>query len=476
MILPAEGDLNSQDMTFDGLAGIFTQPKIHKHRRTRSNEQNELALIHTNTISSTLSNHSTPSSPGDHGVQGHTGAITPVNAAHHSDHCLNSKGLSPSCDVRTEVEQVDGHKRVTSSGTCSTQNSLSDTFTIDKAKSYLHSLGISAPELSNTHTEGRCIPDGNSVKVCQHKSVQDHNSPSLDSGVVQPELQRDKMSPDRNSSTRYLDTRAGDSGSKIRTHRRSHSKDLCTQAPIDDIHKEDFVPGTKNRADTGSKEWERCSTPVLDGRKRTSSRPNSPMVGDLIGGSEVRDAETIPSERRRLPTSEVIEQRLNAVKKSTSFGSMSGREREEGDARSSLQSVGKHSPSSESLHDSSQDEGTRPVSLRRRTHSIGSESDLSGAAKGRREPGIVSLLTKLQVFTRSPENTSKETIHKRYSEEEERHKAARRSRHISESDNDMSSDPGNSLPPRVPAASDSSSGSHSDDNKLSRSHQRTHRR
>ena len=209
--------------------------------------------------------------------------------------------------------------------------------------------------------------------------------------------------------------------------------------------------------------------------------------------AEQRDLDPSGAEHsRRLTTAENLAQRLGGLRKSPSPSPTVGREGQEeaGEKEKRSPQHGnrsrKHSPSPESLPDSQDDAPppptpTRALNLRHRTHSVGSESDLvsAGGVGGGGGGGIVSsLLAKLQVFTRSQETSLRETssrLRKRSSEEEGRsaRPSGGRTRHVSESDNDMSSDPGSHLPPRAPAASDRSSGSHSDDNKA-RSHR--HRR
>ena len=470
--------------------GILTQPKLHKHRRTRSKEQSELSSLHSDSAHSTPSHQGGDSRPPSRSTPTPSRELSQAPVPSQPDivhqrragspaRDLSFKSMSPSLDRkggdRSSPGSQDGDRRKSATPPvleCGEETPvvLSETFTVDKAKSFLHNLAV--PPHAAAAAEDRASPDsGSFVKGHQRKRSKDLNT---ESGGAIPH--KDRSSPDRGLSGSQADLQAAEEGSKVRTHRRTRSRDLSTPTPMDDARKEEDGGGNRER--------EHCNTPVLDGRRRTNSRPSSPMIFDGPSlGSEQRDADPSASTEhsRRMTTAENLAQRLSGLRKSPSPSSASaGREQEEGEKKSPQHGnrSRKQSPSPDSLPDS-QDDTPRPLSLRHRTHSVGSESDLVSATGGKREKeaGIVSsLLAKLQVFTRNQETTLRETstrLRKRSSEEEERKRPPGRTRHVSESDNDMSSDPGSHLPPRAPAASDSSSGSHSDDNKA-RSHR--HRR
>ena len=470
-------------------SGILTQPKLHMHRRTRSKEQSELSSLHSDSAPSTPSHHGEDSRPPSRSTPtpsrelSQTPVLTQPDVVHQRRagspaRDLSFKSPSPSMDRRggdrSSPGSQDGDRRKSATPPVSecaeeTPVVLSETFTVDKARSFLHNLAAPPHDVA---TEDRASPDnGGFVKGHQRKRSKDLNA---ESGGAAPH--KDRSSPDRGLGGNQTDPQATEEGSRVRTHRRTRSRDLNTPTPMDDARKEEDGGGNRER--------EHCSTPVLDGRRRTNSRPSSPMIfeGPSLG-SDQRDADPSGTElSRRMTTAENLAQRLSGLRKSPSPSSapVGVRDQPEGEKKSPQHGnrSRKQSPSPDSLPDS-QDDTPRPLSVRHRTHSLGSESDLVSVASGKQEnqAGIVSsLLAKLQVFTRKQETTLRETstrLRKRSNEEEERRRPSGRTRHISESDNDMSSDPGSHLPPRAPAASDSSSGSHSDDNKA-RSHR--HRR
>ncbi|XP_070182472.1 uncharacterized protein [Littorina saxatilis] len=464
-----------QESPEEGAVGILTQPTLHKHRRTRSKEQNEVSSLTSDSPGSTPSRQGDDSRPPSRTTHTPSRELsqTPVmnqRRAGSPARDLSFKSTSPSLDKRggdrSSPGSQDGDRRkcgtppVLEAAPPETPVVLSETFTVDMAKSYLHNLDGPLPSNS---AAAPAEDEGGSVKGHQRKRSKDLNQ---EGGLV-PAAQKDRSSPASQVEG------AGEEGGKIRTHRRNRSRDLNTPTPMDDARK-----GEEEAGGGGGREREPCSTPVLDGRRRTNSRPSSPMIfeGPAMG-AEHRDTDSVSAEMpRRMTTAENLIQRVSGVRKSPSPSSVGGsRDTEEGGEKRSPQHGNRsrrHSPSPDSLPDSQDENPPRPLSLRHRTRSVGSEGDLVGAVSGRKdkEASIVStLLAKMESTLR--ETTSR--LRKRSSEEEERRRPSGRARHVSESDNDMSSDPGSHLPPRAPAASDSSSPSHSDDNKA-RSHR--HRR
>ena len=497
-------------------AGILTQAKLHKHRRTPSKEQSELSSLQSD------SNHSTPSRAGeDSHPQSHstpplsrsppsrstppTSRSTPPRSTPTPSRemsqtptlsqpdvvrqrrtgsparDLSFKSPSPSFERKTgdrcSPQLVEPRSVATPpvlEDGPETSLVLSETFTIDKAKSFLHNL--TTPQSTSgdpANVEGG--GGGGFVKGHQRKRSKDLN---VEGGVSTPH--RDRSSPDREHvpSSSQSESHTGEEGGKVRTHRRTRSRDLNTPTSMDDARKDEEGGGSRER--------ERCTTPVLVGRRRTNSRPSSPMLfNEQAPSGEHHDTDVTGSDSaRRMTNAENLAQRLGGLRKTPSPITVSGGtrgEHEDGEKKSPPfgNRSRKQSPSSDSLPDS-QDETPRPTSLRHRTHSVGSESDLVSVVGGKKDPGVVSnLLTKLGLFARNQESKLAERttrLRQRSSEEEQHRRSGGRTRHKSESDNDMSSDPGSHLPPRAPAtaaASDSSSGSHSDDSKA-RSHR--HRR
>ena len=124
-------------------------------------------------------------------------------------------------------------------------------------------------------------------------------------------------------------------------------------------------------------------------------------------------------------------------------------------------------------------EASSPLpTLRSRSQSMGSESDLVGASSANRDKAdiVSSLLTKLKVFCRDQHSVAfKERgfrLLKGLTDDGKGPQFFGRLRHVSDSENEGSSDTSGHLPPRVPIASDGSSGSPSDDNKVSRRRRR----
>ncbi|XP_025097156.1 uncharacterized protein LOC112565711 isoform X5 [Pomacea canaliculata] len=470
---------------------ILTQPKVHKHRRTNSKEQGELSCLpkasgvqvissqassgpHTREIARTSSAASQSSSAASQSSSPRHHPSSPVGG---EGKWKAHTGSSGHLERRSSERGTQGsdHKRdlPVPPMTTGTQSSLTETFTVDRMKSFLHKLGLPLTDIQASTTEGRATPESCSIKGHHYKGSREPTSPIHDMTGVHPESPKDKTSPDKCQ----MDLKSTEEGNSVHASHQTPSLESVTAHLVEEVHKEDMTPTSVSRTEgssVGNKDRERCSTPVLDGRRR--SRPTSPMVSEGAGVDQ-RDVEVSVPDRRRIPTAELLEQRLSAFKKSSSLTSMPEHEHEEMDNKAAAHNS-KRSPTSDSLHDSSQEDGSSRVSTHQRTHSFGSEADLTTAKSGRKEAGIASLLAKLQVITHSQEASRRETgtrLRRRSNEEDEKHKGTGRTRHISESDNDMSSDAGSSLPPRAPI-SDSSSGSHSDDGKVLHTYHRTHRR
>ncbi|KAL8584354.1 hypothetical protein ACOMHN_031974 [Nucella lapillus] len=453
--------------------GILTTAKIHTHRRTSSREQSEL---------SSLQSDSAPSTPSRAGEETHRPAsrTTPPSARStpppvrstptptkelvaQPDVVRQRRAGSPARDLsfkspspsplerrgggRGSPGSQDGEQRLVASPHAmedapETPLVLSETFDVDRAKSFLRNL-TTPPPRAPLEGPGSAEGAGSFVKGHQRKHSKDLNQESGGGGGG-VSSHRDRSSPDRASS--LPESHSGEQeGEKVKTHRRTRSRELNPPTPLEE---------------GGREERERCSTPVLDGRKRGSSRPSSPMIFD--GPSLDQDSPLADLSRRKTMAENLVQR----LRKSPSPGSTSGgRDGEEGEKVSPQYGnrSRKQSPGSDSLPEED------PSLPRHRTHSVGSEGDLV-CAGGRLYS--TSVLSKLDLL--ESRLTERKRLRKRSSEDEAPQRVAGRTRHVSESDNDMSSDPGSHLPPRAPVASDSSSGSHSDDSKAR--HHRHHRR
>ena len=470
-------------------------------------------------------------------------------------------------------------------------SSMSETFTVDRASSFLESVSAVSGR-GHRRTRSRDLQAERMAVEGVHGPGKDQSRVAVDGEKLH---QRERKSSGGSESKRELERKASggsdgaagsDVSSKVKGHRRKHSKDL-NNVPISEWQtggqgeekKEGSEAGDLDTKDEGKRGdgSSNARSIVLDGRRRHSSgsRPNSPLVtGISIGGAG-------SEERARMSVAENLMEQRKMLNKSSSLNSLSGRSEDGSIARSemshkrspsieslpgssradtskrtisneSLQSGGssrgegggssskrtpssesllsirtdtsKRSHSNESLPGSARTESSRrspsneslPESIReevsekkqqgtstssrtrsnpRRTQSMGSARDIGhrgegGSSHSRGSNRMSDLLLKLESITKNNSTSvieTKESLMFRQASkggsgeegegakhsDEERHRGGRRSRNFSESDTEGGgvSDPGSQLPPRAP--SESSSGSHSDDNRHGR---RGHRR
>ncbi|XP_076445866.1 uncharacterized protein LOC143283507 [Babylonia areolata] len=480
-------------------AGIPLQAKLHRHRRNSSKEQSELSSLQSDSTPST-----TPSRPGEDTQRGgpptrstppssrstppppparstptkelmQPGAVLTQpdvvrqRRAGSPARDLSFKSPSPSLERkggdRSSPGSQDGEPRAPSAGMEDAASEipvvLSETFDVDKAKSYLRNLTTPPPRFPADSPGSAEAGGGGYVKGHQRKRSKDFNAES--SGASS---HKDRSSPDRTpSSSGQPETPPGEDGARVKhTHRRTRSRDLTTPTSMDEVGRGEEDGGG------GGRDKERSNTPVLDARQRTTgSRPSSPMIfdGPPLASTEHREPDSPLAELSRRKTN--AENLIQRFRKSPSSSTVSGGK--EGEEKVSPQygnrSRKQSPPVSDSQPDSHEESG-RSHSTRSRTRSVGSEHDLM-CVEGERKLYTSDILNKLNMTVSKMAESHR--LRKRSSEEEPH----RRTRHVSESDNDISSDPGSHLPPKAPpVASDSSSGSHSDDNKARHHHR--HRR
>lgn len=443
--------------------GILTQPKLHTHRRNRSKDYQNSNI--------------------DTEVTGATNSLetpTPIESL-----------LPPS--VANQKSDASYSSSV-----------MSETFTVDTQGSLFQAMNVAnnalAPNISEHHSD-----KDQSVKTHKRKRSKDLktaelNNLSSDIGQSVTSVSNVNIQINASDSTSNVKSRAQEyenrntqkseqdnklDSPKIHAHKRNRSKDLQKEHVYEwrkDIDNTS-VKDVKKQTSKDSPGAEGHGIPIIDARKRHSSgsRPSSPAP------AEVSEPKTQISKKT---VADILEQKFStkssvgsSVEKGSTLGgtdnsdpsytaALPPRHRRTG---SSDESDGKRTPSKMS-----------PTYVeRRRTPSIGSESDisLSDSAAARQldmekksNSGIVTkLLQKLQTFSKSQEETIREQRHKikkkstsdaPVSTEEG---GTRRKRQISGSESESISD-------RTAPASDSSSGPASDESQSVVRKGKTHRR
>lgn len=256
------------------------------------------------------------------------------------------------------------------------------------------------------------------------------------------------------------------------------------------------------RSEDGSRQDIDKRTPSSESLPATSYKGDAitskrtPSNESLLSGSSSRGE----GSKRTQSTDSLMSIRTDTSKRSQSNESLPGSARTDQSRRS---------PSNESLPESIREESetdmqeehkrSNPLQSCRRSQSMGSARDMARSVASRESAsssssaprstssGLSKFLLKLESITRNNSSSVKETkksLMKRSKKDEreqssgskppsdDERRSGRRSRNLSESDAEGgTSDPGSQLPPRAP--SESSSGSHSDDNRHSRrGHQR----
>ncbi|XP_050392390.1 uncharacterized protein LOC126810978 isoform X2 [Patella vulgata] len=399
----------------ESAAALLTQPRLHKHRRTTTREN-------------------LPSDPNDKSdntdsdKRQSTGSERSANissTSNRTDSSFTSPGRDSSLEQKSTIVESDKPKFFKSLND-NANTGMSETFTVDKSRSFLVSLGR-----ANSSDEG-------SGKTHRRSSSRERD---VKDGFV--ELRRTHSSDLSPTEKENLDTG--------KTHRRKRSKDLQNQ--FSDLISD--LSGEQKLADVQSQEGRQlpAGIPIIDGRKRHSSgsRPNSPML-------ETAES-SITTERKRVP---VADRFLNINRSSTQGSHDDVPETiPHRQLPPSPKSKGQRSPSP---HGSKEDLSS---SGRRRTASSGSD-DTNNSSTSKQSAKV---LQKLQLLSKSHEKK----LHNKSKEEsvEGVHvKGGGRIRRVSDSDCDQGSD----INRRAPVPSDSS-GSHSDDtcNQPNRSHYK-HRR
>ncbi|XP_071114836.1 serine-rich adhesin for platelets-like [Haliotis cracherodii] len=474
----------------DAGAAILTTPKRHMHKRNKSGDYQQSQFSDGNIDSSQSSKRESEGN-----VQSSPSDVPRVS----SSSSPSSVSSSPTKSCQHHHPVLSSPKPVSSEGSNRTHHPsaltdskdmtvMSGTFTVDHASSYLQSITASVVKETIASSKAKIRESQekeDSVKTHRRKRSSDFklsdftdgksegrgDRRSTGSGEGESELDGDSVTHrqmERKDSEKRLSDGASDDSlreGKVKGHRRKRSKDL--QVQVSEWRKDEEASGKageKAESVSVGRDMDNTSQnrPVIDGRKRHSSgsRPSSPMLVEP-GDKEV-------SEKRRTPMAETLEQRLlNLSSKSSSLGSLSNKGSNSDGATRSRQLPDPNVVMEES-------------GMRKRTASVGSESDLSQNAKSDQKSFASKLLHKLQTFSRSQEKTIRERSTRRKnsgessrdskppSDDEGRQPRVRR---VSDSDHEASSDTSS----MARKHGDSSSGSHSDDSRSARP-TRTHRR
>ncbi|XP_041350751.1 uncharacterized protein LOC121369758 [Gigantopelta aegis] len=452
---------------------IFVHPKLHLHRGSRYQCDNSISSRSEAGVTTTASDsHRIPSSSSQSSV-----SCSPVKTASNasvSDSSVTSSG--PGAGEKPGSVNVDETKR--------TFIGMSETYTLEQSSFFQSNLqNITNKIVEQTtsqlreshekaHKRSRSKDRPRKTSECTSGSSEKINEMDIvdDSSLKDPQnqLSRSPVPERKDSSGRGSDGSGSESHREGRHHghQRKRSKDL-------NIRFDESSSSTVDPNFVKDGESSVVSKPVLDGRKRHSSgsRPNSPMVPDSF---DTESSTTV--EKRRINVADALEQRLQNIKKSSSFSAS--------DSVSNHPTKHRQLPVPNVLLDDGTSESVRSS---HRHHSSGSEGDIplavvSSSKQDSRSLGT-KLLQKLEAFTKSQEKSVREGKRKkRLSDGEKSSKlpsddeksCSSRERRISDSDGDQSSDV-SGVPPRAPSRSDGSSGSHSDEGRSSRT-RRTHRR
>ena len=305
----------------------------------------------------------------------------------------------------------------------SQSSSMSETFTVDKANSFLESVSAIAKRghrrtrSRDLQAEKLVLEDVTVVKE------QDRGEDESNKAISSNSNQRDKRSSGGPDGKRELARKTsggsdgkresevssvsgGDVNSKVRGHRRKRSKDLNNTPSSEwqiEGQGEERKEGPES-GDIGNKVEQKVNESsftytesrsvesngrsiVLDGRRRHSSgsRPNSPSItGIILGGSG-------SEERTRISVAEIMIEQRKMLNKSSSLNSLSGRSEDGSIARSEVSH--KRSPSIESLPGSSRGDTSKRTISNESLQSGGSSRGEGGGSSSKRTHSSESLLS-----------------------------------------------------------------------------------
>lgn len=297
---------------------------------------------------------------------------------------------------------------VNSEGNQQTQNlNMSETFTVDKANSFLESRNHATIVRGHRRTrsrdlqaeklalEGAVISDKQQSRDRDERNTQHiDKKPSHESEGKKERERKTSGGSDRKKEPEVSPASGSDVSSKAREHRRKHSKDFSNSASSESQlgnQGEEKSESENTSCKTGVKESESKSIVstdrpiVLDGRRRHSSgsRPSSPSVAGIIigGGAE---------EKTRISVAEIMMEQRKMLNKSLSLNSLSGRSEDGSTTR--LETGHKRSPSIESLSGNRADTSKRTIS-NESLQSGGSSRGEGGGSSSKRTHSNESLLS-----------------------------------------------------------------------------------
>ncbi|GFS21485.1 centrosomal protein of 97 kDa [Elysia marginata] len=292
---------------------------------------------------------------------------------------------------------------------------MSETFTVDKASSFLESVSANAGrghrrtrsrdlQAEKMALEGIHQADEGDVSLPPNSCQREKRISGESDGKKELERKTSGGS-DRKRESEVPTASGNDVSSKARGHRRKRSKDLH-DTPISEWQtgsqgedKKEITESENAVSKVEGKESDGTSTHpeskslvsndrpiVLDGRRRHSSgsRPSSPSVTGVIigGGSE---------ERTRVSVAEIMMEQRRMLNKSSSLNSLSGRSEDGSIARSEISH--KRSPSIESLPGSSRADTSKRTISNESLQSGGSSRGEGGGSSSKRTHSSESLLS-----------------------------------------------------------------------------------
>ncbi|XP_071136329.1 serine-rich adhesin for platelets-like isoform X2 [Mytilus edulis] len=407
--------------------GIFIQPKLHTHKRSRSRDSRGQSP--DSELKDSSSQRSQPKI-----FQPSSSKQSPPAGSQHQHRDSSIMG-----------------------------SKMSETFTIETQNSLMQVISAAHSQIQESHeksTKGH--------KRTRSKDLAYYGSSESVHATENAQTSSPKPSRRDSSGGRGSDN---DSTKSEKTHRRTSSKDYEWRKDID--------------SNTHAKKGEGHGVPVIDARRRhnSGSRPSSPAPSDASEKSLPDKKRTVAeflehrsSTKSAGQNSERSPSAGGVEYSETHTAALPPRHRKSNSSNEDIASDVRRSPSKNSSPTYSDS--------RRRAHSNSSDPDLSelqssSAARQldmekKTNSGIVSkLLQKLQTFSKSQEETLRERGHKIKKKSESQNlnpEEGRRPRRTSGSDQDMSQDSKG-----VPQ-SDSSSGTQSDDPQTAKKPYQTHRR
>ncbi|VDI27867.1 Hypothetical predicted protein [Mytilus galloprovincialis] len=407
--------------------GIFIQPKLHTHKRSRSRDSRGQSPDSELKDSSSQRNQPKIFQPSS------SKQSPPAGSQHqHRD------------------SSIMGSK-------------MSETFTIETQNSLMQVISAAHSQIQESHEKSTKGHKRTRSKDLAYYGSSESVHTAENAPTSSPKPSRRDSSGGRGSDN--------DSTKSEKTHRRTSSKDYEWRKDID--------------SNTHAKKGEGHGVPVIDARRRhnSGSRPSSPAPSDASEKSLPDKKRTVAeflehrsSTKSAGQNSERSPSAGGVEYSETHTAALPPRHRKSNSSNEDIASDVRRSPSKNSSPTYSDS--------RRRAHSNSSDPDLSelqssSAARQldmekKTNSGIVSkLLQKLQTFSKSQEETLRERGHKIKKKSESQNlnlEEGRRPRRTSGSDQDMSQDSKG-----VPQ-SDSSSGTQSDDPQTAKKPYQTHRR